>query len=133
MLKDAAAAFSWAYIQPGQNLRDPKLSVCFAKREDLPKWLFLIGEEYDALCRESKEMIMNLAELEGKEREEGNYEFEKGTIKWKMARGMVHGFTHYIPGESAVDKEVRLKMREETFAEVGEWLFKGPFSRVTPK
>jgi hypothetical protein len=107
-------------------LRDPKLSVNFAKRETLPKWPFFVAGEYDILCHESKEMIVNLAELKGKEREEGRYGVEKGTYKWRMARGVVpHGYTHWIPGGSAAEKELRDKRRDETFAGVGEWLFNG--------
>ncbi|KAF4631661.1 hypothetical protein G7Y89_g6470 [Cudoniella acicularis] len=132
-LKDAAPAFQWGYIEPGQDLTDPKLSVGYAKRESLPKWLFFVGAEYDLLCRESKEMIMDFMELEGKERDDAMYEFEKGTVKWKMVRGVVHGYTHWTPGGNPADKEFRVKRREETFEEVGEWLFGGPIAEATPR
>jgi len=55
---------------------------------------------------------------------------EVGACKWRLARGVVHGFTHFIPFESADDKKLRHQRRDEAFVEVGEWLFKGPFAQV---
>ncbi|KAK4551350.1 hypothetical protein LTR86_011225 [Recurvomyces mirabilis] len=130
-LAAAAPGFSWAYIEPGQDLRDPRLSVIYAKRENLPKWLFVVGAEYDMLCNESKEMAMRLAGLGERERENGMYSFKRGTISWRMVRDVVHGFTHYIPAETDADKQVRLGRREEVIAEVGQWLLKGPFAKTT--
>jgi acetyl esterase/lipase len=130
-LKYGAPAFTWSYVPPGQDLRDPKLSPIFAERQMLPEWLFFLGSEYDMLCREEQEMIMNLAGLKGTSREEGKYDFEVGTLKWRMVRGIVHGYTHFIPSENADDRKLRLQRRDETFAEVGEWLFKGPFKKKT--
>ncbi|KAE9374126.1 alpha/beta-hydrolase [Stipitochalara longipes BDJ] len=127
-LKHGAPSFSWAYISPGQDLRDPRLSPIFAERQMLPKWLFFIGAEYDMLCHEEQEMIMDLAGLKGTSREDGKYGFEMGTYRWQMMRGVVHGFTHFIPSESADDRKLRLRRRGEAFAEVGVWLFKGPFA-----
>lgn len=129
-LKYGAPSFAWAYILPGQDLRDPRLSPMFAEREMLPKWLFFIGAEYDMLCREGQEMIMKMAGLMGESREDGKYGFEVATCKWRMMRGVVHGFTHYIPSESVSDRKLRLQRRDEAFAEVREWLFKGPFAQV---
>ena len=132
ILKYTGSIFKWGYIAPGQDLQDPRLSVSFAKREALPKWLYFVAAEYDMLCCEAKEMIMDLAELADKDREEGTYSFEKGTYKWTMARDVLHGYTHG-PGPTATGESVRIKRREETFAEVAEWLFKGPFSKTTPE
>ena len=93
-LKHGAPSFAWGYISPGQDLRDPRLSPIFTERHMLPKWLFFIGAEYDMLCREEQEMIMDLAGLEGTSSEDGKYGFEVGTYRWWMVRGVVHGFTH---------------------------------------
>jgi acetyl esterase/lipase len=56
-----APSFAWGYISPGQDLRDPSLSPIFTEHHMLPKWLFFIGAEYDMLCREEQEIIMDLA------------------------------------------------------------------------
>jgi acetyl esterase/lipase len=72
-LRDGAPSFTWGYIPPGQDLHDPKLSPIFAKRQMLPEWLFFLGSEYDMLCHEAQEMIMNLAELKEASREDSKY------------------------------------------------------------
>jgi hypothetical protein len=45
-----------------------------------------------------------------------------------MARGVEHGFTQsfWPASEGEVPRD-----RGEIYAEVGEWLFKGPFAKVT--
>lgn len=108
------------------------LSPIFTERHKLPEWLFFIGAEYDMLCHESQEMIMNMAGLKGSSREEMADAFEIGTCRWRKVKGVVHGFTHFIPSESADDKKSRLERRKETYEEVVEWLFKGPFAQVKP-
>ena len=122
-------AFNWGYIKPGEDLTNPRLSVTYADKKALPKWIFMVGAEYDLLCNEAKNMIMNLAELGDAEREGGNWEFERGTYRWRMARGVEHGYTQSFG--PAAGGELPAQRREETYAEVGDWLFKGPFAKST--
>lgn len=121
-------AFKWGYVKPGQDLMDPRLSVNYARREDLPKWMFFLGAEFDSLCNEAREMVMDVAGLEGEERVAGAYAFEEGTCRWRMARGVPHGF-NFPAGQRKVDEEIRIRRRDETYAEIGEWLMSGPFAK----
>ncbi|RDW87473.1 hypothetical protein BP5796_03167 [Coleophoma crateriformis] len=127
MLKTTGPIFNWGYIKAGEELTNPRLSVCFAEKNVLPKWIFVVGAEYDMLCAEAKDMIMHFADLDDAARKEGEYEFEKGTYKWRMLRGVTHGYNQ-VPAKGA-DEEIRLKRIEESYAEAGEWLFRGPFAK----
>lgn len=86
--------FDWAYVPPGQDRRDPLLSPCYARKEDLPPWIYVIGAQWDVLRLESQEMIHELAGLGAKEDQEED--FEVGKYKWTLARGCSHGFTHHF-------------------------------------
>ena len=128
-LKDFGPAFNWSYIPAGINLRDPQISVRYAKRESLPKYVFVIGAEYDMLCKEARDLIFDLAELDDLERKAGMIGFEREGYKWLLARNVRHGFTHDIldgikPEAGIISKEEYAKAVKE----VGEWLFKGPWS-----
>lgn len=127
MLATTGPIFNWGYINPGQELTDPRLSVTYADKKDLPKWIFMLGAEYDMLCAEAKDMIMDIAELDEAARKEGKYNFEKGTYKWRMVRGVSHGYNQ-VPAKGA-EEAIRVKRIEESYAEVGEWLFQGPFAK----
>jgi len=127
-LKDWGPVWDWAYIQPGQNIRDPLLSVRYAKRESLPRWIYMIGAEYDMLSNEARETIFDIAGLDKLEREKGSYEFVKGTYHWILVRGIRHGFTHDLMDNRSAEAEAMDKKRtEEMMNKVGEWLFTGPF------
>jgi acetyl esterase/lipase len=129
-LKDWPPIFSWAYIRPGQNIRDPLLSVRYAKRENLPSWIYMIGAEYDMLANEARQTIFDIANLDKLEREDGIYEFEKDTYRWTLVRGIRHGFTHDMMDDRGADAKAMDKKRtEEMLEEVGKWLFKGPFAK----
>lgn len=129
-LKDWGPIWEWGYVKPGQDLRDPLLSVRFAGREKLPEWVCVVGAEYDMLANEGREMMFDLAGLDEVERGEGVYGFEKGSYKWKLVRGVRHGFTHDLkdnPGAEAV--AMNKKRTAEMIEDVGAWLFKGPFAK----
>jgi acetyl esterase/lipase len=113
--------FDWAYVAPGQNRRDPLLSPCYAKKEDLPPWIYIIGAQWDILRLESQEMIHELAGLRGKKDHE--QDFESGTYKWTLATGCSHGFTHHF-GRTQAKKEEREQMCKPIYAEAHRWLKK---------
>jgi acetyl esterase/lipase len=127
-LKDWAPLWNWAYIRPGQNIRDPLLSVRYAKAEDLPNWIYMIGAEFDMLANEARETIFDIAGLDELERERGIDGFVKGTYNWKLVKGVRHGFTHDLMNGRSTETEAIDKMRtEQMLNSVGEWLFNGPF------
>ena len=96
-----ADMFNWAYIKPDQDLKDPLLSPAFASREKLPRRVFVIGCEFDLLCRNSEIMAGNLARggSEGEGVSDGietdDVKWERNGIKWEKILGEEHGkFLH---------------------------------------
>jgi acetyl esterase/lipase len=119
--------FNYGYCLPGTNLRDPLLSPSFARREDLPNWIFMVAAEYDKLANEAKEMMFRLAGIE-KPSDEEEYAFEKKGYRWRLVRDVEHGFT-YNQMETGEEEEERVVERDKIMAEVGEWLLQGPFAK----
>ncbi|KAM3065595.1 hypothetical protein ACMFMF_010817 [Clarireedia jacksonii] len=113
--------FDWAYVPVGQNRRDPLLSPCYARRENLPPWIYIVGAQWDMLRLESQEMIHHLAGLDGVEDPEED--FEVGTYKWTLARGCSHGFTHHF-GQSEKKKKKREEKCEPIYEEAKRWIHK---------
>ncbi|KAJ3555030.1 hypothetical protein NPX13_g10449 [Xylaria arbuscula] len=113
--------FDWGYVSPGQNRRDPLLSPCYAKKDDLPPWIYIIGAEWDLLRLESQIMINELAGRGTLEHQE-EY-FEVGTYKWTLARGCAHGFTHHF-GQKREKKIRREEKCKPIYEEASKWLMK---------
>lgn len=111
----------WAYVSVGQNRRDPLLSPCYAKKEDLPPRIYMIGAQWDMLRLEAQEMIHHLAGLRDKVDQEEP--FEHGNYKWTFAAGCSHGFTVDTGRRSGRSSQARLKS-EEIFEEAYQWLQK---------
>ncbi|KAJ5771107.1 alpha/beta hydrolase fold protein [Penicillium nucicola] len=113
--------FDWAFVSPGQNRRDPLLSPCYAKREDLPPYIYCVGAQWDMLRFEAQQMIHELADLEHKENQDEPFETEK--YKWTLAMGCSHGFTTTILRDP---KRISLEMArtEEVYNEAHQWLMK---------
>ncbi|KAM7206558.1 Alpha/Beta hydrolase fold [Naviculisporaceae sp. PSN 640] len=116
--------FDWAYVSPGTDRRHPLLSPYFAKKEDLPPWIYMIAAEYDMLRLEAQIMIHELAEtslhLKGAEHPE---DFEVGRYKWTLAKGCSHGFTHHF-GLSEGEKRKREEKCEVVYEQAERWLAK---------
>jgi acetyl esterase/lipase len=109
----------WGFISPGENRRDPLLSPCFAKKENLPSWIYMVGAQWDLLRLEAQDMIHQLAEVDTKNPEE---DFESGNYKWTLAKGCVHGFTHdHRESEEAKQRQAKA---EHIFQSAHEWLKK---------
>ena len=105
------------------------MSVRFATKGDLPKWVYIVGAEYDMLANEAQQTIYDIAGLNKVEREDGKYEFEKDTYKWTLVRDVRHGLTHNLMDNRGKEEAMRLRKTEEMMKKVGEWLFKGPFGK----
>lgn len=52
-LAEASYWFDWAYVAAEQNRRDPLFIPFYANKEDLPKWIHIIGAE-SLICYDSK-------------------------------------------------------------------------------
>ncbi|KAH6672994.1 Alpha/Beta hydrolase protein [Halenospora varia] len=128
-LKDWGPIWNWAYIPPGHDLRDPLLSVRYAQPDTLPKWIYMVGAEYDMLADEARQTISDLACLDESKRDDSKYGFEKDTYKWTLVRDVRHGFTHDLMDNPAPDVVAMNKQRMEAMLEdFGKWLFKGPYA-----
>jgi hypothetical protein len=118
--------FNYGYCPAGTNLRDPLLSPSFARREDLPEWIFTVAAEYDMLANKAGEMMYGLAGIE-KPSEEEKYAFERKGYRWRLVRNVEHTFAHNLM-EMGKKREKRVAERDKIMAEVGEWLLTGPFA-----
>ena len=120
-LNTAGPALDWAYVSAGQNRKEKLLSPCYASREELPKWVCLIGAQHDMLCRESRDMIYSLA---GEDVPEHGWDegWERGTYKWVLAMGVRHGFTDDFRKKRGRSSEQRKQVCEEIYASVHKWL-----------
>jgi len=124
-LASSAAFLDWAYVPYGIDRNNPLLSPGMAKKEDLPKWVYIVGAEYDCLWFEANRLAERLADPEVERTsipevstEEG---WRQGTIRWESAKGRIHAFTHVAEWTSKKEK-ARVQMVEELYSRVGTWL-----------
>jgi acetyl esterase/lipase len=120
-LNTAGDALDWAYAPAGQDRKAKLLSPCYAEREELPKWVCLIGAQHDMLCRESRDMIYSLA---GEDVPEKGWDqgWERGTYKWILAMGVRHGFKDEFRKKRSRSSKKRKEVCEEVYASVHKWL-----------
>ncbi|KAM3075450.1 hypothetical protein ACMFMG_007597 [Clarireedia jacksonii] len=120
-LKNMAPLFNYAYLPPETDLCDPRLSVAYAKRENLPEKICVVGCEFDMLCYDAELMAERWA---GKERKEGEYVWEKDGIRWEKVLGVVHGFES-MDGRQERDntkREKNLERGRKMWDDAAEWL-----------
>jgi acetyl esterase/lipase len=115
--------FYWGYIRPGTDLTDPMLSPIYEEEAFSGKRMLFIGAEYDCLCHEAFEMARKLAKIPADEADEGA-NWEQNGITWKRVDGVQHGYTHEQEYWSRKREAQRLKITDETWAEVASWLEK---------
>ena len=109
----------WGYVPAGENRRDPLLSPCFAKKEDLPPWIYMVGAKWDMLRLEAQQMIHQLAGIDSKNQEE---DFESGNYKWTLANGCSHGFTHDF--RDTAEAKQGAATADRIYEEAHQWLKK---------
>lgn len=97
-LEGNAPVFNWGYVNPGQDLTDPLLSVAYAPKAKLPPKIYLIGCELDLLCKESEVMAERLANEGAKEPIESSDLWERDGIKWEKIIGEEHCMSFLTPG-----------------------------------
>lgn len=86
-----AELFKWGYIPAGHNLAEPLLSPAFAKREDFPPKVCIIGCEFDMLCKNSEILANRLAESGNGKRTGTDISWEQNGIRWEKMIGEYHG------------------------------------------
>ncbi|VBB76877.1 Putative Acetyl-hydrolase [Podospora comata] len=143
--------FNWAYLNPGTDLHDTLLSPAHAKREALPKNIFMIGCELDMLAPEAWRMICSLAgkrvprenevvgrQMTAKEGElimdnDDPYAWEEvikmdggARYKWLLVPDQVHGFDqdsigHMVGNDVKCLKDAKMKT-DKMIEIIGGWL-----------
>ena len=124
-LASSAAFLDWAYVPSGVNRKNPLLSPGLAKKEDLPKWAYLVGAEYDCLCFEANRLAERLADPEVERTSISEVSaveaWRQGSVRWENAKGKSHAFTHVEEWTSKKEIE-RVKIVEDLYRRVGAWL-----------
>lgn len=126
-LEDVVDLMEWGYIPGGTDLRDPRLSVTFASRKNLPKHVWIAGAEDDLLCREAEYLAEKLAAVEGDSARpiDGVPEtdgWQVGGVRWEVARGFEHGWIHQR--SRGREEARRRRCSDELVDRVGSWLVK---------
>jgi len=90
-LESGADMFNWGYFTDDQNMKDPQLSPKYAERANLPPKLYIVGCDFDLLCKGSEIMAENLASV-GDEKRTGTDDcWERNGVKWERVIGEEHG------------------------------------------
>ncbi|CAD0092653.1 unnamed protein product [Aureobasidium vineae] len=120
-LNTVGPALNWAYVPTGQDRTEKLLSPTYATKQELPKWVCMIGAQHDILCREARNMIYSLA---GEEVPESGWDqgWERRTYKWLLAKGVRHGFTDDFGRKQGQSQDARRQVCEATYASVYNWL-----------
>ncbi|MCJ1405258.1 hypothetical protein MMC11_008485 [Xylographa trunciseda] len=127
-LEKAGAWMEWGYIPQETKRMDPILSPIFAKGEDLPPNICLLGCEYDMLREEAEDMAEQLAKSEPGEKKilkvgEG-WETENGNIRWEKILGKYHGFNQAPVYFDKPAEAARVQRVAEMQDAVAEWLYR---------
>jgi acetyl esterase/lipase len=129
-LEDIWGGMEWGYLRDLEDgaRKNPLVSPLFARKQDLPPFVYLVGAQWDALSSEVRDMAEKLS---GKSIPATTYEMEADyeRVRWEEVRNVEHGFTH-VKG-SNIDKESetqRVLLTQELYCRVGDWLKDGPFA-----
>lgn len=97
------------------------VSTLFARKQDLPPFVYLIGAQWNSLSPEVRDMAETLS---GQSISATTYEMEAddGRVRWEEVRNVEHGFTH-IPGSSKgkESEPLRVLLTQELYCRVGDW------------
>jgi hypothetical protein len=91
MLETKADMFNWAYCADDINLRDPQVSPKYAERAKLPPKLYIVGCDFDLLCRDSEIMAEKFASVGNGKRTGTDDCWERNGVKWERILGEQHG------------------------------------------
>lgn len=91
MLENGAEMFNWAYFTDDINMRDPQLSPKYAERAKLPPKMYIIGCDFDMLCKDSEIMAEKFASVGDGKRTGTDDCWERNGVKWERILGEQHG------------------------------------------
>ena len=115
--------FNHGYLPSGVDRTDPLLSAAFARREDLPEKISILGCEYDVLCKEAEVMAENLAKNETGQKvplDDGRVGWTKGNIRWELVKDVKHGFNS--TRTKGAEEEKRIERTKKMHAGIAKWL-----------
>ncbi|KAF7875173.1 hypothetical protein EAF04_002345 [Stromatinia cepivora] len=123
LLEEMGPLFNYGYIPQGTDLCDPRLSVAYAKREDLPKKICIVGCEFDMLWYDAEFLAERLV---GKERVEGEVVWEVDGVRWEKVMGVEHGFENMggFQQRDKVKREKEMVIGRKMYDDAAEWLFR---------
>jgi acetyl esterase/lipase len=90
-LEDVADMFNWGYFTADTNLMDPQLSPQYAERANLPPKMYIVGCDFDMLCKGSEIMAERFASVGDGKRTGTDDCWEMNGIKWERILGEHHG------------------------------------------
>ncbi|KAH8812050.1 prolyl oligopeptidase-like protein [Xylogone sp. PMI_703] len=129
VLASLAELFKWGYVPVGQDLADPLLSPAFAKREDLPPKICIVGCEFDFLCKNAEILANRLAESGTGERTGTETAWEQNGIRWEMMRGKYHAFDMPLVQPRRAVKRAILDARSKAmWSGASNWLMREVYS-----
>ncbi|KAK6344930.1 hypothetical protein TWF718_006880 [Orbilia javanica] len=100
VLRHMGDFFSFGYIPAGTDRENPSLSPLFAKAEDLPDNIYLVGCEYDMLNIDSRKFYEKFGKI-------------KNNLVFDEVKDVRHGFTHQ--SVERMDPKVNEKLNRITF------------------
>ncbi|RVD86830.1 uncharacterized protein DFL_005086 [Arthrobotrys flagrans] len=100
VLRKMGDFFSFGYVPLGTDRENPSLSPLFAKAEDLPENIYLVGCEYDMLNIDSKRFYEKFGKV-------------KKNMVFDEVKDVRHGFTHQ--SVERMDSKVNVKLSKITF------------------
>lgn len=122
------------YLDPAScpPLEDVRLSPgLFAKRDDFPEYVQLIGAEHDMFCHEDEVMADKLARMEGKPKIDLDLDlspggcgcgWKAGGITWYKIPGQRHAFDNFpVRGDPEAERE-RVRAVDALYEWVTDWV-----------
>ena len=135
ILDKMVAGFGWAYMPLGTDLKDPRLGPLWAERSQISEKVYILGCEWDLLCKEAEELAEKLAKAEeeksgsgkGKVEEEGEgwKGWSVGGVRWENLLQMEHGYNmRWKMEKDQTISDLWKRRTEEVHGRVAEWLWR---------
>ncbi|KAK6496665.1 hypothetical protein TWF481_001655 [Arthrobotrys musiformis] len=110
VLRNMGDFFSYGYIPRGTDRENPSLSPLFAKAEDLPENIYLVGCEYDMLNIDAKKFYEKFGKV-------------KKNLVFDEVKDVRHGFTHQsVERMNSKANERLTKITFELYDRLAVWL-----------
>lgn len=105
MLRNGVRMLNWGYFRDDQDLTDPQLSVIYAERAKLPPKLYIIGCDFDLLCKDAEIMAEKIGSVGEGKRTGTDDCWERNGVKWER----IMGEPHCMFASPAIPKDLETK------------------------